>query len=344
MATLIQQLIQLLDENISPSVVFSHPDIESLGRHLAEKYRDKIDRIHVVATAAAGASDAVASARAKARPAPATSDLEAWFVSREAATGGLIVPMQTNASGTPVFAVPGVDGSPLSLQTLGRAMEGVRPMFAFQAVGLDGTRGPLESVSEIADANIAALTAMRDNRRLSLLGHSNGAIVAFEMARKLLKKNVAIERLVLVDCRCPASSTRNLADEISEAFVNLIKALGGDQPMDVAEFRQVPEDERADYLYELVRRNGFETPKQHFMLAYRLSLANEKACRTYRPQRLPKACETVVVRATQGNGGAAADLGWNKFLVKPAIGVEIDADHLSVVGAAGSAAIAKIFQ
>lgn len=80
------------------------------------------------------------------------------------------------------------------------------------------------------------------------------------------------------------------------------------------------------------------------MLAYRLSLASEKACRSYRPQRLPKACETVVVRATQSNGDVAADLGWNEFLGKPAACVDIDADHLSVVGAEGSAAIAKLFQ
>ena len=80
------------------------------------------------------------------------------------------------------------------------------------------------------------------------------------------------------------------------------------------------------------------------MLAYRLSLASEKACRSYRPQKLSRQCDTVVVRATQSNGGAAADLGWNEFLVTPAACIDIDADHLSVVGPAGSAAIAKIFQ
>ena len=106
----------------------------------------------------------------------------------------------------------------------------------------------------------------------------------------------------------------------------------------------MPEQDRADYLYKLVRRNGFAPPKEHFMLAYRISLANENACRSYRPQTLSKACETVVVRATQSNGAAAADLGWNEFLITPAACIEIDADHLSVVGAEGSAVIASIFQ
>ncbi|MDQ3206672.1 MAG: thioesterase domain-containing protein [Pseudomonadota bacterium] len=347
MASMIQKLIGLLGENISPSVVFNHPDIQRLGRHLAENYRTKIDRIHVLGKAAAPAAPAASAAPFSAKPrrtvTPKT-DLETWFVSRDSVAGDLLVPMQTNASGTPVFAVPGADGSILSLKTLSRAMEGIRPMFGFQGVGLDGKREPLDSVHAMAEANIAALAALRDSSKLSLLGYSNGAVVAFEMAHQLLKKNVVVERLVLVDGRCPASSVRDLSDEIAKAFVNLINALGGKWQLDADEFRKVPEDRRADYLLEVVRRNGFWMPKEHFMLAYRLSLASEKACRSYRPKKLPKGCETVVVRATRNNGDQPPALGWNKFLSKPAVCIDIDADHLSVVGADGGPVIARIFQ
>ena len=85
-------------------------------------------------------------------------------------------------------------------------------------------------------------------------------------------------------------------------------------------------------------------PHEHFMLAYRLAQANENACRNYRPEKIKKAFETVVVRATQSNGDSPPDLGWNRFLPKPAVSLEIDADHLSVVGKEGSALIAKVFQ
>lgn len=344
MATLIQQLVHLLGENISPSVVFSNPDIGSLSRYLARRYPGKIDQVHAIRVVETRNLDENAVAARKARTAPKKSDLETWFVSREAVDSGLLVPMQTNASGTPIFAVPGADGSVLSLQTLSRAMDGVRPMFAFQAVGLDGTRDPLGSIREMAEANIDALAAIRDTRRINLLGHSNGAIVAFEMARLLVKRNVAIERLILVDCRCPAMAVRSEADEISEAFVNVIYALGGEHQLDVAEFKNVPEADRAEYLYALMKHNGFEMPHEHFMLAYRLAQANENACRNYRPEKIKKAFETVVVRATQSNGDSPPDLGWNRFLPKPAVSLEIDADHLSVVGKEGSALIAKVFQ
>lgn len=348
MASLIQKIIDLLDENLSPSVVFNYPDIEQLGRHLAENYRAKIDRIHVVGKVAVSAVPAVPAADTRAKPqrtaAPKT-DLETWFVNRDAVSGGLLVPMQTNASGQPVFAVAGADGSVLSLATLGRVMAGIRPMFAFQGVGLDGKREPLDSIQAMAEANIDALAALRDCSSLSLIGYSNGAVVAFEMAHQLLKKKIAVDRLVLVDCRCPASSSvRSVSDEIASAFVDLIKSFKGKQQLNADEFRKVPEDQRADYLFELIQRNSIWMPKKHFMLAYRLSMANENACRSYRPKKLPKACETVIVRATQGNGDQPPALGWDKFLAKPAVCIDVDADHVSVVGADGSAVIARLFQ
>ena len=341
MASLIQKLIGLLGENISPSVVFNHTDIESLGRHLAENYRTKIDGIHVLGKSAASAPTSPAKPQ---RAAAAKTDLETWFVSRDSVADSLIAPMQTNASGTPLFAVPGADGSVLSLQTLSRAMNGVRPMFGFEGVGLDGKREPLDSIHAMAEANIAALAELRDCRKLSLLGYSNGAVVAFEMAQQLLKQNVAVERLVLVDGRCPASTTRDLTDEISKVFANLIDAFRGEWPLDPTEFRKVPENRRADYLFELIRRNGIWMSQNHFMLAYRLSIASENACRSYRPKKLPKSCETVVIRATRNNGDLPPSLGWNKFLTKPAVCIDVDADHLSVVGAEGSEVIARIFQ
>ncbi len=345
MASLIQKIIDLLDENLSPSVVFNYPDIEHLGRHLVENYRAKIDRIHVVGKVAASAASAAASrAKPQQKAAPKT-DLETWFVSRDAVSGGLLVPMQINASGQPVFAVPGADGSVLSLATLGRLMNGIRPMFGFQGVGLDGKREPLDSIHAMAEANVEALAALRDCSSVSLLGYSNGAVVAFEMVHQLLKKKIAVDRLVLVDCRCPASSSvRSVSDEIAAAFVDLIKSFKGTQQLNAEEFRKVPEDQRADYLFELIQRNNIWIPKKHFMLAYRLSIANENACRSYRPKKLPKACETVIVRATQGNGDQPPELGWDKFLAKPAVCIDVDADHVSVVGADGSAVIARIFQ
>ncbi|MFD0727064.1 beta-ketoacyl synthase N-terminal-like domain-containing protein [Lysobacter brunescens] len=348
MASLLNDLITLIGENISPSVVFNYPDIEQLGRYIAENHRDKIDRIHVVSTSGTGGSAAAPPSPSLEKPKKASApktDLETWFVNRDTVSKELLVPMQTNASGTPVFAVAGSDGSVLSLQTLSRAMAGVRPMFGFQGVGLDGKREPLDSIVAMAEANIGALSGLRDCNNLNLLGYSNGAVVAFEMVHQLQKKKINVERLVLVDCRCPTTSPlRSVTDEIADAIVSLINSLGGKWQLDAAAFREVPDDQRPEYLFELVRRNGFWISRDHFMIAYRLSLASEKACRSYRPKKLPKHCETVVIRATRSSADQPQAMGWDKFLVKPPVCIDVDGDHLSVVGAEGSSVIARIFQ
>src|SRR5690606_30775684 len=127
-----------------------------------------------------------------------------------------------------------------------------RPMFAFEAVGLDGRREPLRTVGEMADAYIEAMSAMRDTGEIDLLGYSNGAVVAFEMARKLSEKNVKIGCLVLIDQRCPTPKGRNRDNDVISVFADLIPALGGRQPLDAKAFAAVPEAERADYLHALM--------------------------------------------------------------------------------------------
>lgn len=341
MATLIQRLIELLGESISPSLVFKYQDIAALGRYLAEAHREKLDRIHVLGTGTAG----VDSARRTPSPAVRKDDeIESWFLSRKSVADGLIVPMQTQAGGTPIFAVPGADGSVFSLQALSQSLAGIRPLFAFEAVGLDGKREPLQSVAAMADAYIDALSTMRDIRRIQLLGYSNGAVVAFEMARKLSESKIKVERLVLVDRHCPASPGRSETDEISDVFANLIPALGGGRSLDVDDFKRVPEAERGEYLYALMKDNGIEIPKAQFLGTFAFALANDHACRQYKPARIKKSIDVVIVSAKQGASKESADLGWNKFLTKHAVCVEIDADHLSIVGKQASVQIAGIFQ
>ena len=342
MATLIQKLIDLIGENISPSIVFKYQDIASLARYLASTYGEKIDRLYAVRIATAANDDTAANK--KASTPTKNSDIESWFLNRDSIADGLIVPMQTQASGTPIFAVPGADGSVFSLQTLSKCMAGIRPLFAFEYVGVDGAREQLRTVSEIADAFINELSAIRDTSSVNLLGYSNGAVVAFEMARKLVEKQIKVERLVIVDQQCPVLKGRSEADDISAVFGNLIPSLGGDKPLDTDEFKRIPEAERAEYLFQLIISNGIVIPKEQFLATYAFSLINDKACRQFKPVRIKKAIDTIVVRAKHGMVTGSADMGWNKFLTKPAKCVEIDADHLTIVGKEASAQIAKLFQ
>ena len=339
MAGVIQQLIDLLSENIAPSLVFKYRDIRSLAQHLAQAHPFKVERIRVAKLAGSPSAPA-----AKPKAAAAKNDaIETWFLNRESLAGGMIVPMQTQATGTPIFAVPGADGSVFSLQNLAQSLAGIRPMFAFEAVGVDGKREPLRTVAEMADACIEAMSAMRDTGEIDLLGYSNGAIVAFEMARKLVTRGARIGRLILIDQPCPTLKARKHTDAVAGVFADLIPALGGERTLDADAFASIPEADRADYLYGLMQDNGFGISREQFVATYRFALANDEACRRYKPAKIPKPIRTVVVRATAGGYDGPVDLGWSKHLTRPAVCIGIDTDHLSIVGKHASARIAEIF-
>ena len=92
-----------------------------------------------------------------------------------------------------------------------------------------------------------------------------------------------------------------------------------------------------------MRDNGIGISREQFIATYEFALANDEACRRYKPAKIKKQITTVVVKAMATGGDDPADLGWNRYLAKPAVCIGIQTDHLSIVGKEASADIAGIF-
>jgi thioesterase domain-containing protein len=80
-----------------------------------------------------------------------------------------------------------------------------QPVYGLQATGLDGEMAPLQSVSAIAAANIAALLAAQPRGPFHLSGHSFGSHIAFEMAQQLLRGGHAVARVIILDTPAPST-------------------------------------------------------------------------------------------------------------------------------------------
>jgi aspartate racemase len=85
----------------------------------------------------------------------------------------------------PLFCVHPGGGNVLCYSDLARHMDASRPLYGLQAVGLDGIKTPLNDVSEMADLYIEELRSIRPHGPYHIGGLCMGAIIAFEMARKL---------------------------------------------------------------------------------------------------------------------------------------------------------------
>jgi amino acid adenylation domain-containing protein len=96
-----------------------------------------------------------------------------------------LVTMRPEGCRSPLFLVHGIGGDCLTLYQIVRRLSPDRPVYGFEAQGIDGRGEPLGSIEEIAASYVAELEARCPEGPVALLGYSSGGLIAFEMARQL---------------------------------------------------------------------------------------------------------------------------------------------------------------
>ena len=270
--------------------------------------------------------------------APNIAALAKLISSQEAPSFDIVVPIQIRGQAPPIFAVPGAGGNVLSLRPLSRALGGQQPFFGLQAVGLDGKTPPLRSVELTAQANIAALKTVQPVGPYTLIGHSYGGVVAYEMARMLLEQGEEIASLILLDSIAPSVMQGRFAhDEVAELFDACMAAANrsdANLEIDIERLRQLSTEEGVRYLVGRLNDCGLETNGEQFAAFYRVYRANLLCYRTYTPSMLSRSIDVSLYRATQGHQNGPAmprDYGWNQLLPSPIRIYDVEADHFSIL-------------
>jgi polyketide synthase PksM len=321
---LIGKTNHLLQENLMPSVVFEHTTTRKLATFLTETFPGKIDAAIIDK---AHQSEILSDSLAK-----QTDSVWTKAMNQAAETNQILVPMQTAGEKLPIFAVPGVGGSVLCFQPLSQSLGNDQPFYGLQAVGLDGRTPLLDSVKEIAKANIAALKAEQSAGPYTLLGYSYGGVIAFEMAKILLKQKEKVASLILLDSLCPTLQTGDEVEQIVYLFKNLAQATGVNvAEIDTEKLRLTIGNDRIDYLYNHTKNYGFEMTREQFTLLYSVAMTNARSCRVYKPTKLPSKIDVSLFRATDAYQDKPKDYGWNKWIQKPVRIYDIKADHFSIV-------------
>ena len=110
-----------------------------------------------------------------------------------------LVRLRSGGSGRPLFVVHGIFGNVLQLEALARAVETERPFYALQARGADPEQEPHETISEMADAYMAAIRSVQPAGPYTLGGYSFGGLIAFEMARRFRQQGEEMDLLALFE-------------------------------------------------------------------------------------------------------------------------------------------------
>ena len=99
-----------------------------------------------------------------------------------------LVPIRPVGTKTPIFLIHGAGLNILLYQSLTHYLKEDRPIYAFQAKGLDGSHEFSNNIEEMADDYIEEIKKIQPEAPYMLLGFSLGGFIAWDMAKKLTKQ------------------------------------------------------------------------------------------------------------------------------------------------------------
>ena len=98
-----------------------------------------------------------------------------------------------------LFFVPGAGGSLIRLDALIGLLDDDLRIVAFQLPGLDGERGPFQSIEEGARYFIEVMQEIQPEGPYRITGYSWGGMIAFNMAYQLVQGGHEVEYLAIID-------------------------------------------------------------------------------------------------------------------------------------------------
>ncbi len=251
--------------------------------------------------------------------------------------------------GKPIFFVPEIQGSATAYRNLVQRMETRRPIYAFQAPGLDGTTPPLESLDAMAEIYLENVLNAQPRGPYTLIGWSMGGNIALEMARSLRKKRRKVARLVMIDTHAPDLIRRH-AD--GEDFVHrrLARELGlSASDWSFEELSQGYPDPLAE-LWNRARQKGLlageddEESRHRRLTPFRVLQAHHKAINVHVQETYAGAVDLFRARRNAGSQKRRkpAKLGWEAVVTGPLRVRKLDGDHHSLVLGEEAQTLAKI--
>ena len=153
-----------------------------------------------------------------------------------------------------IFCIPGAGGNVTAFTDLAAILPRNSKVYGFQPKGVDGNSIPHSTVES------AALEYVKEIRSpatipISLVGHSFGGWVAYEVALQLLDNGRTCDSLVIIDSEAPENTSSSLREysqrEVWTFFIDLLEQLlGRSMKIDIKELLLHEETERYAVLHE----------------------------------------------------------------------------------------------
>ena len=228
-----------------------------------------------------------------------------------------IVPFNVTGSCPPFFCVHPSGGDVLCYWELAACLGSDQPVCAIRAKGLEEGEDPLPTIEAMAEDYIRQIEQMDTVGPYWIGGWSMGAVVAFEMARRLVGMGRQVRLLALFDMWVPAEDRT----EIDDALV-LTALLGRHLSVSLDFLRSLTPNEQISFVLNEAKQAGVVSP--YFDIEYarrvlRLCGINDNAVQNYNPGPYPG--QIILFRSIEERDGRCGakpqtsdpSLGWSKY-------------------------------
>src|SRR5262249_28453354 len=106
-----------------------------------------------------------------------------------------LVPIQPQGSRLPLFCIHPAGGSATCYITLARCLGTDQPLYGLQSRGVGGVSTPLTSIEDMAALYLDEIRSIQPTGPYQLAGWSLGAIIAYEIAQRLVQAGQEISLL-----------------------------------------------------------------------------------------------------------------------------------------------------
>jgi thioesterase domain-containing protein len=263
--------------------------------------------------------------------APTPGALATHLRTRRARDASVVVPLELDGAGAPIFFVAGAGAPALSLRALADALD--QPFYGIQARGLEERAWPDRTTARIATRNVNALNEVTPDGPVLLGGYSFGGQIAFAMALRLEAAGRPPDLLVLLDAPCPGRIPRaraRVAARVKDEWSSEPGSTVRDRAARVA--RDTARGARAYGARQVALATAGIVPRRG-LAQYELFLdLHTQTGLRYRPPR-PFSGAALLVRVGEPSPDdpRPRDFGWSRWIRGPITVVDVPGDHLSLL-------------
>lgn len=260
----------------------------------------------------------------------------------------VIFKINKGGDGAPIFCAPGAGGNIISFYDLGRLLEEERPVYAFQAHGVDGITAPLETVQEMAASYISEMLKIDATGPYYLGGYSFGGNVVYEMALQLRQRGFEVAQIYMFDTNPPTNRvSRNGFDhqtqetyeeklvEVSailneyydcEIYLNTDELKGKSKKEQLSLLLSKVDQEGIDFTY--LQLKGFtDVYINNTTTDYNPDIQEKLNI----PILLFKSLEIEDQRMNLDGSNKSDDRGWQALTTEPVVSLTINTEHLKLL-------------